>query len=189
MLAETWTSSTFSTDCGMWKASSRNQIAMKRNIQSPACQSATERRYSAGLDSTTKAWRTRPQKLTTCPWIQMPRTTTATRIPARMSWAASGFSSSQPNSKLLSRGSSPIPGRSSCVSAAHASTDDAATKSKIESTSVLETTVVYVLSGIARCARTTRTASPARIGHDRVDADAREVGGENGRRRGTSFSG
>ena len=31
-------------------------------------------------------------------------------------------------------------------------------------TSVLETTVVYVLPGIARCARTIRTASPARAG-------------------------
>jgi hypothetical protein len=48
--------------------------------------------------------------------------------------------------------------------AAQARIDDAATKSKIERTSVLETTVVYVLSGIARCARTMRTASPARMG-------------------------
>ena len=31
-------------------------------------------------------------------------------------------------------------------------------------TSVLETTVVYVLPGIARCASTMRTASPARAG-------------------------
>ena len=50
------------------------------------------------------------------------------------------------------------------VTAAQTRIDVAAAMSKIERTSVLETTVVYVLSGIARWARTIRTASPARTG-------------------------
>ena len=53
----------------------------------------------------------------------------------------------------------------------------AANMSKKLRTSVLETTVVYVLPGIARCASTMRTASPARARDDRVDPDACEVGG------------
>ena len=43
-------------------------------------------------------------------------------------------------------------------------TGSAANMSKKLRTSVLETTVVYVLPGMARCASTMRTASPARAG-------------------------
>ncbi len=57
-----------------------------------------------------------------------------------------------------------MPGSSSSVTAAQMRSADAAAMSKIERTSVLEMTVVYVESLIARWASTTRTASPARTG-------------------------
>ncbi len=161
MLADTCTSRTFSNVCGMSNASSRNQIATRRKIQSPACQNATVRKYSAGRRTTEKACLTRSQKSTTCPWIQIPATMAAMTSAATARSNASGWSRSHEKSKLGSLGSSPRPGRASCVRAAHASTVEAAAMSKIERTRPLETTVVYVLSRIARCARTTRTASPA----------------------------
>jgi hypothetical protein len=59
-----------------------------------------------------------------------------------MSSAASGLSRSQAKSKLGSSGSSPSPGSVSSDTAAQTRIDVAAQMSKIESTSVLETTVV-----------------------------------------------
>ena len=83
--------------------------------------------------------------------------------PATTSSRSSGRERIHAKSKLSKRARTSRPGSLFVVSAQPRNML-AANMSKKLRTSVLETTVVYVLPGIARCASTIRTASPARAG-------------------------
>ena len=116
-LCVTWTSRMFRSDCCTPNASRKNQIAVNRIVQSPACQTATRRRYSGRSPSTATPWAARCLNSAQCSRSQA--TPTAPRIVRARSSASvsSGWLGTKPKSKPGSPPSEPRPGRTPSVSA------------------------------------------------------------------------
>jgi hypothetical protein len=116
-LCVTWTRSTLRSDCSIPNASRKNQIAVKRSAQSPACQSTTRRRYSVRSERIAMPWRMR--SLNSATWSRSQKKPITPKIARTTSSTAenSGLSAKNPKSKPGNRPSEPTPGRTPSVSA------------------------------------------------------------------------